>query len=56
MARGAPAAGTGCSGSSQVFDGMDVVDTIAGVSVNKNPDKPLSDVEINSMEVTTYKG
>ena len=40
----------------QVFDGMDVVDTIAGVSVNKNTDKPLSDVEINSMEVTTYKG
>lgn len=39
----------------QVFAGMDVVDTIAGVQVDSN-DKPLSDVIIESVEVTTYKG
>lgn len=40
----------------QVFDGMDVVDTIAAVQTNSSTNKPLSDVVINSMEVTTYKG
>ena len=38
----------------QVFEGMDVVDAIAGVSVDAN-DKPLSDVIIKTAEVTTYK-
>ena len=35
---------------------MDVVDTIADVQVDEKTDKPLTDVVINSMEVTTYKG
>lgn len=39
----------------QVFDGMDVVDEIAGVQTDEN-DKPLADVTIESMEVTTYQG
>lgn len=39
----------------QVFDGMDVVDEIAGVQTDEN-DKPLTDVIIESMEVTTYQG
>lgn len=39
----------------QVFDGMDVVDTIAAVQTDSS-DKPLSDVVIESMEVTEYKG
>lgn len=39
----------------QVFDGMDVVDDIAGVQTDEN-DKPLADVTIKSMEVTTYQG
>ena len=39
----------------QVFDGMDVVDAIAAVQTDSN-DKPLSDVVIESMEVTKYKG
>ncbi len=38
----------------QVFEGMDVVDEIAGVSVDENS-KPLSAVIIKSAEVTTYK-
>lgn len=40
----------------QVFDGMDVVDKIAAVQVDQSTNKPLTDVTINSMEVTTYKG
>lgn len=36
----------------QVFDGMDVVDTIAGVEVG-NADKPINDVIINSIEIKT---
>lgn len=38
----------------QVFDGMDVVDTIAQVAVDYN-DKPLSDVILESVEITTYE-
>ena len=38
----------------QVIDGMDVVDKIAKVETNSN-DKPLSDVVIESIEITTYK-
>ena len=38
----------------QVFEGMDVVDAIAAVSVDENS-KPLTDVIIKSAEVTTYK-
>ncbi len=37
----------------QVFRGMDVVDAIAGVEVDSN-DKPVEDVIIKSIEVTTY--
>ncbi len=36
----------------QVFDGMDVVDNIAGVEVG-NADKPINDVVINSIEIKT---
>ncbi len=39
----------------QVFDGMDVVDAIAAVETDEN-DKPLNDVIITSVEITTYKG
>lgn len=39
----------------QVFDGMDVVDKIAAVQVDSSS-KPLTDVTIKTMEVTTYKG
>jgi len=38
----------------QVIDGMDVVDKIAAVETNSK-DKPLSDVVIESIEITTYK-
>lgn len=37
----------------QVIDGMDVVDAIAAVETDEN-DKPLTDVVIESIEVTTY--
>lgn len=36
----------------QVFDGMDVVDAIAGVEIGAN-DKPVTDVVINSIEIKT---
>lgn len=39
----------------QVIDGMDVVDKIAAVETNSS-DKPLSDVVIESIDVTEYKG
>ena len=39
----------------QVYDGMDVVDAIAAVKTDDN-DKPLEDVVIKSIEITTYKG
>lgn len=38
----------------QVIDGMDVVDKIAKVETNSK-DKPLTDVVIESIEITTYK-
>lgn len=37
-----------------VFSGMDVVDAIAAVEVDEN-DKPVKDVVIKTIEVTTYK-
>lgn len=39
----------------QVFDGMDVVDAIAGVAVDGNY-KPIQDVTINSAEIVAYEG
>ncbi len=39
----------------QVYDGMDVVDAIAAVETDDN-DKPVEDVKITSIEVTTYQG
>ena len=39
----------------QVFDGMDVVEAIAAVEVDKNNgNRPLTDVVIESVEITTY--
>ena len=40
----------------QVIDGMDVVDAIAKVEVNSEDNKPLTDVKLESVEITTYKG
>jgi len=39
----------------EVFEGMDVVDRIASVKVDRN-DKPLEDVKIITVEITTYEG
>ncbi len=39
----------------QVFDGMDVVDAIAGVAVSAG-DKPVEDVVIQSVEIANYAG
>ena len=39
----------------QVFDGMDVVDQIAGVATDSN-DKPTTDVIMNSVELVKYEG
>ena len=39
----------------QVFDGMDVVDAIAAVATDDS-NKPLEEVRIESVEVTTYAG
>ncbi len=39
----------------QVIDGMDVVDAIAKVEVNANDNKPVEDVKLISVEITTYK-
>lgn len=38
----------------QVFDGMDVVEAIAAVETDPSNNKPLTDVMIESIEVTTY--
>ena len=38
-----------------VYEGMDVVDAIAAVDVDAENNKPLKDVTIKSIEVTTYK-
>ena len=37
----------------QVYEGMDIIDKIAAVETDEN-DKPLTDVIIESIEVTTY--
>ena len=39
----------------QVFEGMDVVDAIAAVTVNASS-KPLEDVVINSIDIIEYEG
>lgn len=39
----------------QVIDGMDVVDAIAAVQTDSSS-KPLEDVILNSVEITTYQG
>lgn len=39
----------------QVIDGMDVVDAIAKVEVNAEDNKPVKDVILESVEITTYK-
>ena len=39
----------------QVFEGMEVVDAIAGVDTDSN-DKPLSDVVMTSVELMAYEG
>ena len=39
----------------QVIDGMDVVDAIAKVEVDSSSNKPLTDVVLESVEITTYK-
>lgn len=36
-----------------VYDGMDIVDEIAGVKTNAN-DKPLEDIVIETVEISTY--
>ena len=38
----------------QVIEGMDIVDKIAKVETNSSNDKPLEDVVIESIEITTY--
>ena len=40
----------------QVFEGMDVVDSIAGVEVDTQTSKPVTAVVIESIEITTYEG
>ena len=40
----------------QVFEGMDIVDKIAAVETDSATNKPLEDVIIESIEITTYKG
>jgi cyclophilin family peptidyl-prolyl cis-trans isomerase len=39
----------------QVYEGLEIVDKIASVDTDSN-DKPLEDVIIESIEVTTYTG
>ncbi len=39
----------------QVFEGLDVLDAIAAVETDSN-DKPVTDVVINSIEITEYAG
>ncbi len=40
----------------QVIAGMDVVDAIASVSTDSSNNKPLKEVTITSIEITTYQG
>ena len=37
------------------FEGMDVVDAIAGVKTDKNG-KPAEPVTVDTVEITTYQG
>ncbi len=39
----------------QVYEGMDVIDAVAKTETNPENDKPLEDVVIDKIEVTTYK-
>ncbi len=39
----------------QVYEGMDVVDTIAQTAVDENQ-KPTTDITINSVSIETYQG
>ena len=39
----------------EVFEGMDVVDRIAAVEVDPESSKPLEDIKIQSIEITTYE-
>ena len=45
---------TGHTVFAQVIDGMDVVDAIAGAEVDSNS-KPVTDITIDSVEITEYK-
>ncbi len=49
------AGGRGHTVFAQVFDGMDIVDSIAGVETDES-DKPTTDVVIESIEVIPYAG
>lgn len=40
----------------EVFEGMEVVDKIAAVKVDSKSSKPLEDVKIISVEITTFDG
>jgi peptidyl-prolyl cis-trans isomerase B (cyclophilin B) len=40
----------------EVFEGMEVVDKIAAVKVDSKSSKPLEDVKVISVEITTYDG
>ena len=46
--------GKGHTVFAQVFEGMDVVNKIAGVQTNQS-DKPLEDVKIETIESTKYQ-
>ena len=46
--------GKGHTVFAQVFEGMDVVNKIAGVQTNQS-DKPLEDVKIETIEITKYQ-
>ena len=39
----------------QVFEGMDIVDKIAAVDTDEETNKPLTDVKILTIDITTYK-
>ena len=39
----------------QVYEGMDIVDTIAQTAVDENQ-KPTADITINSVSIETYQG
>ena len=39
----------------QVYEGMDIVDTIAQTAVDENQ-KPTTDITINSVSIETYQG